>query len=81
MLIHAPHITLIRSFSSTTCQALGYASGIATDNSVYASSQVYAQGILSCSANGTSLANCTFGGYTRGYDEVEVACAAAGGEG
>ena len=74
---HDPDLFLL----PTTCQALGYSSGIATYNSVYASSQAYAEVYLSCSANGTSLANCTLGGYTRGSDEVEVACAWAGGEG
>ena len=62
------------------CKQLGYASGIATASSVYYGPQASGQHMLSCTGKEANVSKCTYTGLTGDYDEVELACVAAGGK-
>ena len=70
------------ALAAVACTAMGYATGIGVSYGIFATPEISSQHELWCPAGAASLqANCTSTGFTGGNWEVEVACAATGGEG
>ena len=70
----------LTALTLVACKQMGYASGIATAYSVYHAPQGSGQHMLSCTGMEANVSKCTYNGLTGSYDEVELACVAAGGE-
>ena len=70
----------LTALALVACKQLGYASGIATAASVYYAPQQSGQHMLSCTGREVNVSKCTYNGLTGGYNEVELACVAAGGK-
>ena len=72
----------LAAMAAMACGQLGYANGVAVSPSAYAPNGDSGQHYIACAPGAASLADCSSSGLVNsGYDQVDVACSAAGGEG
>ena len=73
----------LAALAAVACSQLGYANGVAIFPSAYTGPNGYSgQHYIACAPGTASLADCSSSGLVNeGYDQVDVACSAAGGEG